>query len=199
MGKRSGLHFILILISLTFFSCGGYIAERYKIIYDTPNIHWGSRMQMLVEDIEAIEDLIIETAQSFDLRKISVDEVRDKYFWLDPGVDIIFAYCNPTKDEYYNLIILYEVESKRRHHDLIIPLYTYWIDFFSYSKYGNETKELIALRDEFLRKFRDEFGNKSILPEEELKRPPRPIYAPNLAVEDSSSAPSHILRKGSIN
>ena len=108
---------------------------------------------MLIEDMGSIEDLVIETAQFFELRKIPINEARRKYFWLDPGVNIIFAFSNPISNEFYNLIILHEEESQRRIHDMIFPQYTYWIEFFSYSKYGKETEELIALRDEFISNF----------------------------------------------
>ena len=96
MGKLSGINLLTIVIVSLSFSCSGYIAEKYKIVHGTRCIYHGSRMQMLIEDMDSIEDLVIETSQSFDLRKISVDEARERYFWLDSNKDIIFAYCNPT-------------------------------------------------------------------------------------------------------
>lgn len=176
------VHFFIILLLNSFLSCSGYIVEKYKIIYGTHHIYRGSRIQMLIEDVDSIEDLIIETAQSFDLRKISIDETRRKYFWLDPELNVIFAYCNPVNDEFYNLIILYEDESQKQIHNLIIPQYTYWIQFFSYSKYGTETEELKALRDEFIKNFRYEFGERSILTAEEATPP---IYYPRKPLQDS--------------
>jgi hypothetical protein len=135
MRKSSGINILTIAVVSFLFSCSGYIAEKYKIIYGTRCIYRGSRIQMLIEDTDSIEDLVIETAQSFNLRKISMSETRRKYFWLDPGVNITFAYFNPISNEFYNLVILYEEESQKRIHDMIFPQYTYWIEFFSYSKY----------------------------------------------------------------
>lgn len=180
------IHFFIILLLSSLLSCSGYIAEKYKIIYGTHHIYRGSRIQMLIEDMDSIEELVNETAQLFNLRKISIDEARRKYFWLDPGLNVIFAYCNPVNDEFYNLIILYEDESQKQIHDFIIPQYTYWIEFFSYSKYGTETEELISLRDEFLRNFRDKFGERSILTAEEATPPP-PINNPVPRKPDSLS------------
>ena len=176
MGKRSGIHFILILISFYLFSCSGYIAEKYKILYGTHRIYSGSRMQMPVEDVDSIEALVTRTGQSFNLRKISISEARRKYFWLDPGVNIIFAYSNPISNKYYNLIILYEKESQKYLHDYTIPQYTYWIEFFSYSKYGDKTEEFIALRDEFISNFENKYGEGRIFTAAEATPPPPPIY-----------------------
>jgi hypothetical protein len=178
MRKSSGINILTIAVVSFLFSCSGYIAEKYKIIYGTRCIYHGSRIQMLLEDMDAIEDLVIETAQLFDLRKISIGEARERYFWLDSDKDIIFAYSNPISNEFYNLIILHEEESQKRIHDMIFPQYTYWIEFFSYSKYGTETDELIALRDEFIRNFEDRYGAGSILTEEEATPPPPPKIVP---------------------
>jgi len=178
MPKFFSLDFLTITIVSFLFSCSGYIAERYKIIYGTRCIYHGSRIQMLIEDIDSIEDLVIETAQFFELRKISINEARRKYFWLDPNANIMFCYCNLIGDEFYNLIILYEVKSQKRIHNMIIPQFTYWIEFFSYSKYGTETEELIALRDEFIRNFEARFGAGSILTEEQATPLPPPPNFP---------------------
>jgi hypothetical protein len=159
-------------------SCSGYIAQKYKVIYGTQNIYHGSRIQMLIEDVDSIETLVARTGQSFNLKKISISEARRKYFWLDPGVNIIFAYSNPISDEFYNLIILYEEESQRRFRDFEIPQYTYWIEFFNYSKYGTETEELIALRDEFIGNFQYKYGVGSILNAAEATPPKPPVISP---------------------
>lgn len=176
MATRFGIHFILTLIAFSLFSCSGYIAEKYKIIYRVHHAYSGSRMKMFVEDVDSIEALVIETAQTFNLRKISISEARRNYFWLDQRVNIIFAYSNPISEEFYNLIILYEEESQRQFRDRVIPQYFYWIEFFSYSKYGTETEELIALKDQFISIFEDKYGEGSILTAAEATPPPPPIY-----------------------
>ena len=193
-----GIYSVAIAVSLSLFSCSGYIAEKYKIIYRTHHVYSGSRMKMFVEDVDSIEALVIETAESFNLRKISISEARRKYFWLDPGVNIIFAYSNPISDEFYNLIIMYEIESQRQIRDFTIPQYDYWIEFFSYSKYGTETEELIALRDEFISNFENKYGEGSILTASEATPPPPPIISPRISIEDSMLVPPPILRDKSL-
>jgi hypothetical protein len=99
------IYFIVVLIFLSLISCSGYFAQKYKIIYGTLDIYCGSRIPILIEGIDLIEDVLIEISKSFDLKAISIEEARERYFWLDPGLNVIFAYYHPMSEEFYNLII----------------------------------------------------------------------------------------------